>query len=197
MPVDPARLNSVGDLVLTEADELRALADPLRLSLFDLARREGPLTTDGLAARVDAEPAALDAHLRALAAVGLVEEDGEGRWTAAARGIFFEIPEEPEAQRAARDLSNVMLAKYASIPDAWVADDEPKLDLEWARAAGLFNVRLDVTADELRRIQEELERLLEPFTNRPEGERPAEAAKVRIMAYFMPEPPPGDYPRPG
>jgi DNA-binding transcriptional ArsR family regulator len=195
VPVDPDRLNAVGDLVLTEADELRTLADPLRLTLFDLVRRDGPLTTGELEARVDEEPTALDTNLRALASIGLLEEDGEGRWTAAARGIFFEIPEEPEAQRAARDLSNVMLAKYASIPVAWVADEEPKLDLEWARAAGLFNVRLDVTADELRGLQEDLERLLEPFTNRPESERPAEAAKVRIMAYFMPEPAPGDYPR--
>src|SRR5262245_6649986 len=188
MPVDPARLNPVGDLVLTEAEELRALADPLRLTLFDLVRREGPIAGDALAGKVHQESSALEPHLRALASIGLLEEDVDGSWSAAARGIYFEIPEAPEAQRAARDLSNVMLAKYASVPLAWVADDEPQLELEWARAAGLFNVRAHFTADELRAIQEDLERLLEPFTNRPEDERPDGAAPVRLMAYFMPEP---------
>jgi hypothetical protein len=64
----------------------------------------------------------------------------------AVRGVFFEIPEEPDAQRAARELSNVMLAKYASVPLAWVA-------------------------------------------------APGDAAQVRLLAYFMPEPASGDYPR--
>jgi DNA-binding transcriptional ArsR family regulator len=195
MPIDPARLNAVGDLVLTEAEELRALADPARLTLFDLVRREGPITAEALAGKEGVDPTSLDADLRALESHGLIEPDGDTYWTAAVRGIYFEIPEEAEAQLAARALSNVMLAKYASLPIAWVEDAEPQLDLEWARAAGLFNVRAHVTADELRTIQEDLERLLEPYTNRPEGERPGGTAPVRIMAYFMPEPTRGDYPR--
>jgi hypothetical protein len=28
-----------------------------------------------------------------------------------------------------------MLAKYAALPAAWVGEEEPKLDFEWARAA--------------------------------------------------------------
>jgi len=39
-----------------------------------------------------------------------------GRWRTAASGIYLEIPDEPDAQRAARDLSNTMLVKYASLP---------------------------------------------------------------------------------
>jgi hypothetical protein len=58
----------------------------------------------------------------------------------------------------------------------------------WARAAGLFNARVELEPDELRRLQEDLERLLEPFTNRPVVDRPADARPVRITAYFMPEP---------
>jgi hypothetical protein len=46
VPIDPSRLNAVGDVVLTQLDELRALADPVRLDLFDLVRREGPLAGD-------------------------------------------------------------------------------------------------------------------------------------------------------
>jgi predicted transcriptional regulator len=191
MPVDPARVNAVGDLVLTDARELRALADPLRLTLFDLVRREGPATSSTLARLLDQERARIEESLRELEAVGLVEPatggDGEVRWTTAVKGIYFEIPEDREGQLAARQLSNVMLAKYAELPASWIRDHEPRLELEWARAAGLFNARVELTPAELRDLQEALERLLEPFTTR--AETPARAAPARVLAFFMPEPP--------
>jgi DNA-binding transcriptional ArsR family regulator len=191
VPVDQARLNAVGDLVLSGPRELRSLADPLRLTLFDLVRHQGPATSAALAQHMDEDPASIDDHLRVLESVGLVEEAdtdrGKVRWRAAVKGIYFEIPEDLKGQRAARDLSNVMLAEYAALPAAWVAEEEPKLELEWARAAGLFNARVNLTADELCGIQEDIERLLEPFTTRAAEEMPAGAATVRILAYFLPE----------
>jgi len=189
-PVDPARLNAVGDLVLTDSNELRALADPQRLALFDLVRREGPATSSTLARRLDRDAAWIDENLGALEGLGLVESDagaGEVRWSAAVRGIYFEIPNDPEGEAAARALSGVMMAKYADLPAAWVRDQEPQLDVEWARAAGLFNARIDLTPAELQTIQEGLERLLEPFTTRSSAEIPSAAAPVRILAFFMPE----------
>jgi hypothetical protein len=80
-----------------------------------------------------------------------------------------------------------MMAKYADLPASWVRDQEPQLDVEWARAAGLFNARIDLTPAELQTIQERLERLLEPFTTRSPAETPSTAAPVRILAFFMPE----------
>jgi DNA-binding transcriptional ArsR family regulator len=155
MPIDPARLNAVGDLI--EPRELRALADPLRLKLFDLVRRHGPITTLELAGLTEQDRASVEGHLRELESVGLVEravaDGGEQAWTTSVKGICFEIPDEPKAQQAARELSNVMLAKYADVPTAWVREEEPKLELEWARAAGLFNARVDLTAEELRGIR--------------------------------------------
>lgn len=188
MPIDPSRLNAVGDLVLTELDELRALADPVRLDLFDLVRRAGPLAFADAADRLGLSVEVAASHLRALSAAGLIEQDAAGDWSTEARGIYFEIPDEPQAQRAARDLSNTMLVRYESIPSEWVSHIEPRLDVTWARAAGLFNARTELTPDELRRLQEDLERLLQPFTSRPAEDRPADAAPVRITAYFLPEP---------
>ena len=188
MPIDPSRLNDVGDLVVTEADELRALADPVRLDLFDLVQRDGPLTVEEACARLSLPEDTASSQLRHLADAGLIDRDATGAWSTEARGIYFEIPDEPEAQRAARDLSNTMLAKYASLPSEWVSRVEPLLDVTWARAAGLFNTRVELAPDELRRLQEDLERLLEPFANRAANDRPADASPVRITAYFMPEP---------
>jgi len=189
VPIDPSRLNAVGDLVVTEVDELLALADPVRLDLFDLVRREGPLPVEVACDRLGLSADAASSELLTLGDAGLIDRDGNGEWSTEARGIYFEIPDEPEAQRAARELSNTMLVKYASLPSEWVRGIEPLLDVRWARAAGLFNARAQLAPDELRRLQEDLERLLEPFTNRPPDARPPDAAPVRITAYFLPEPP--------
>ena len=188
MPIDRSKLNAVGDVVLTEANELRALADPVRLDLFDLVRREGPVAAEDACACLGLSAEAAAGHLCALADAGLIDRDGAGKWSTQARGIYFEIPDEPEAQQAARELSNTMLVKYASAPSEWVRRVEPLLDVAWAREAGLFNARPELAPDELRRLQEDLERLLEPFVNRAPEKRPADAAPVRIMAYFLPEP---------
>jgi DNA-binding transcriptional ArsR family regulator len=187
VPIDQSRLNAVGDVVLSEADELRALADPVRLDLFDLVRRDGPLTVEEACGRLGVTADTASSHLQQLADAGLIDREETGRWSTEARGIYFEIPDELEAQRAARDLSNTMLVKYASLPSEWVRRVEPQLDVTWARAAGLFNARVELTPDELRRLQGDLEQLLEPFTNRAESDRPDDASPVRITAYFMPE----------
>jgi DNA-binding MarR family transcriptional regulator len=191
MPVDPAPLNSVGDLVLSDAHAMRALTDPMRLTLFDLVRREGPVPSNVLAQRIDQDRATVDDHLRELESLGFVQkaagDDGEVRWTTEAKGIYFEIPDEAEGQLAARKLSNTMMTKYAELPASWAGAEEPNLDLKWARAAGMFNARLYLTPDELRGIQNWLERMLEPFTSRSAAERPVDVTPARILCFFMPE----------
>ncbi len=173
-------LNAVGDLVLTEPEAMLALADPVRLSLLDRVRREGPATAVAL------EVPGAEEHLSALERHGFVEREGE-RWRAVGKGVFFEIPDDADGQDAARRLSNVMLLHYLDLPRRWVDEREPTLDVDWARAAGLFNARLTITADELRSVQEELERMLEPYLNRTPDDVPADAGPVRILGYFLPE----------
>jgi len=170
---------------------LRALADPTRLRLFELVQRDGPLMFDQLRAGIGGDTTMLRAELAQLEAASLieVEPDDPERWSTPARGIYFEIPEQGgEAQEAARRLSSVMLARAAELPKRWVGEAEPSLSVEWARSAGMFNARVDLTPAELRELQAALERLLEPFTTR--GDRPPEAESVRLLAFFMPEAPP-------
>jgi hypothetical protein len=81
-----------------------------------------------------------------------------------------------------------MLVKYATQPAEWVRGVEPLLDLTWARATGLFNARVALSPDELRRLQDDLELLLEPFINRAAEDQPPDAAPVQITSYFLPEP---------
>jgi hypothetical protein len=167
------RLNEVGDLVVDDPEALRAIADPYRLDLIDRVRRGDPVEAGDLP------------HLEELEKLGFVARDGD-RWSAVGRGIYFEIPEEPAGQAAARELTKVMLLRESDRPRRWVDDAEPKLTVEWARAAGMFNTRVRLSADELREVQEELERVFAPYNKR--AEPPVDAAPVRVLAYFLPEP---------
>jgi DNA-binding transcriptional ArsR family regulator len=183
---DAPRVNAVGDLELTDPAAMRALAEPTRLTLFDRVRR-GPATAAALAVAVKEPEAAVRAHLTELESVGLVLQDGE-EWRAVAKGFVFEIPDDPDGQAAARTLSALMMVAYDDLPRRWVAETEPRLDLDWVRASGLFNARVTLTPEELRSVQGGLERLLEPFLTRRSG-APAAARPVRILSYFLPEAP--------
>ena len=177
-------VNDVGDMVHTEAVALRALAHPVRLALMDRLTR-GTATVAELAEQVGVGSAEAQGHVEALAEVGLLVADGDG-WRAVGRGVFFEVPESgpEEVQLAARELSNAMLLNYEQVPRDWVEQTEPKLELDWARAAGLFNAGMTVTADELRTIQEDLETMLKPYLNR--AEQPEGSRRIRMLAYFLP-----------
>jgi DNA-binding transcriptional ArsR family regulator len=183
-------LNAVGDIVLSDPRAMRALAHPSRLALHDALRRRGPSTVSELASLLDSPPRAVTDDLEALEEVQLVERarpdvgSEQATWAAIGKGIFFEIPEDAEGQSAARRLSNTMFLQYVDLPRRWASDDEPRLTLEWARAAGLLNARLLLTPDELRQVQQALEDVLEPYLKR---QPPADASHVRLLAYFMPE----------
>lgn len=183
-------LNAVGDVILTEPETMRALADPLRISLLDRLRRAGPSTAAALSSGLETPQSVIEGHLDELEQVGLVTRD-EREWSAVGKGLVFEIPDDPVGQAAGRELTGVMLLQYVDLPRRWVADEEDRLTLDWLRAAGLFNARVTVTPDELRGIQDALERLLEPFILREPDAVPVEAGSVRILSYFLPEAEPG------
>ena len=172
--------------MLEDARQLRALADPERLATFDWLQRHGPATTADVAAELDLDGATVADALAQLGEAGLVEES-DGQWRAAGRGLFLQLPDDdPEAVAAARALSNVMLLAVEHLPRQWVAEVEPDLETEWARAAGLFNAGVVLTPEELTHVQEELERMLEPYLNRRPEDAPTDARKVRFLGYFLP-----------
>ena len=183
---DGPEINSVGDLVLTDPEAMRALAHPIRLALLDRLQREGPATTGELAAELEVPAPAIREHLQELVTFGLVKStDEDDAWSAVTKGLVFEIPDDPGGQAAARQLSNMMLLRSADLPAQWAADHEPRLEPEWARAAGLINSRVTLTPDELHGLQEFVEQLLEPFITREDI--PFGTTRVRILGYFLPE----------
>jgi DNA-binding transcriptional ArsR family regulator len=184
---DRVNVNDVGDVVLENVLQLRALGDPDRLAVFTRLQREGPATVEDLARALGRSHDSIAASLEPLAMAGLVERDGT-RWRALGRGLFLQLPENDlEAVAAARHLSTVMLLAVEHLPRQWVEQVEPALDDSWAGAAGLLNVRLALTVDELNQVQQELERVLEPYLTRTATSRPDDTRQVRLLAYFLPE----------
>ena len=184
----PVRTNEVGDVVLEDAWQLQALADPVALAAFTWLQRHGPGTVERLATDLSEPEAEVAARLDDLQSAGLVDRDGED-WRAPGRGLFLQLPEgDSEAAAAARKLSSVMLLAVEHLPREWVESVEPGLEDRWAGAAGLFNAGVVLAATELDEVQVELERVLEPYLNRAADDVPADARRVRVLAYFLPGP---------
>ena len=184
----PVRVNEVGDVVLEDARQLQALADPVALAAFTWLQRHGPGTLERMAAELAEAEDSVAERLDGLRSAGLADRDGE-YWRAPGRGLFLHLSEgDSEAAAAARKLSGVMLLAVEHLPRDWVATVEPGLEDRWAGAAGLFNAGVVLTATELDEVQVELERVLEPYLNRVADDVPADARRVRVLAYFLPGP---------
>lgn len=179
---------------LTDPRALRAVAHPIRLELLGLLRRLGPLTATQAAARIGESPANCSFHLRQLAKYGLVEEAGGGRgrerpWRATA--FFTRWPAagggDEESEDAAAMLSRVVIERYFEQAIEWLerSRSEPT---EWAELGDAGDRVLYLTREELEELNQRLEDLLEPFTERLEhpSTRPPDARAVNLIRLLIP-----------
>lgn len=188
--------NPMGDLTITDPQAMRALAHPVRLAALTYLQRNGPTTATQLSAHVGATPSVTSWHLRHLATFGLVtdadpgEVPGDGRqryWKAAARGFTVSLAADDESQTARRMLATRMEQAARDQADQWWADTEPQLDHTWRRLSGTSNTGVRLTADELERLENDIDALLAVYVRRTDQDTPAEARRVRIVRNYLPE----------
>jgi DNA-binding transcriptional ArsR family regulator len=184
--------NPYGDIELTPRS-MRALAHPVRLAILSRLQGAGPSTATALAPLVGATPSVTSWHLRHLAEHGLVrdadvEADGRQGWWEAVGSGFRYTAEDEAGLDAASLLSRVLMDQAADLPDRWVREVEPLLEVEWRRSAGLSNTTIEVTAAELAEVESAIEELLAPYVLRKGvKESAAGARRVRMLRYVLPE----------
>jgi DNA-binding transcriptional ArsR family regulator len=180
------RVNELGDLEITDPRAMRALAHPVRLTLFERLQRHGPAPVGELAADAGTTPSAAGRHLRQLMQHGLVAQS-EGIWKAVGTGIHFEPADDDASQAAYRTLANQLFLRADELPSRWMAEDEPRLDGDWRRVSGLSNARMSMTVEEAAELDAQMEKLLEPYVTRDPSDAPGDARRVRWLRYVMPE----------
>jgi DNA-binding transcriptional ArsR family regulator len=185
-----------GDILeLSDPRQMRALAHPLRLRLLGLLRSDGPATATRLATEVGQSAALVSYHLRTLANHGFIAEapeladDGRERWWRAAHSGMTWSPadflDSPERAAAAGALMHEIAERYAEASRTWLAD-APNWSQDWVEASDMSDWRLDLTADQVRALREELVQVIERYEALPADEG---AEYVRAIVFLFPRRP--------
>ncbi|HET6817841.1 MAG TPA: winged helix-turn-helix domain-containing protein [Mycobacteriales bacterium] len=185
-----------GAPVLRDPRAMRALAHPARLAILERLSADGPATATECAEVTGQSPSACSYHLRALARWGLVTQaDGrdrrERRWAVVGPFVIgdHDAPREAAVAAAEHALTGQVLARASERVLAWM-DRSDGESPEWREATLVANRSLVLTADELTRLLEQVDRLCEPFVaSRRRESAPADARVVRLHLSAVPDPP--------
>lgn len=203
LPPDPEAPAS-HDAELTD-EELKALAHPLRVRMFEALVLDGPATATQLAERFGESSGATSYHLRQLARQGFIEDDpdrGNARdrwWKAARRGWTlpaFDFHRRPETRDHAAVLLHELARGRLERLTTWF-ETFHRWGEEWVEASTDADARLRLTRDELANLTEDLREVYDRYVEL-DGSRedPPEAALISLQVYAFPvegpdEPPAG------
>jgi DNA-binding transcriptional ArsR family regulator len=183
---------------LSDPRALRALAHPLRLALLDRLMSFGEQTAAQCAAALGSTASNCSYHLRALGRVGLVEPaastDGRERpWRATATGLEFgprDAAGSPASGAAALAVDDLALAGDEELTRSARARHQQQPP-DWRAAEAYHSYGLRVTAAELRRLVDAIDRLVRPYIGATRSGAPddADVAHLRLLAFRHPQSP--------
>ncbi|NEG69783.1 ArsR/SmtB family transcription factor [Bifidobacterium choloepi] len=184
--IDEARVTPV-------AEQLRAMANPVRMRILGALRIDGVQTVGELSAKLGEAVGSVSYHLAQLADAGLVEKttprDGDKRkswWKATHRRMLIGSPEQLDRERNADD-SAVLMADESSVANTVLnqyrrstaltyettyeryLDHEGGLPQEWRDAGLSGDFVLDLTVDEAAELGTELLGVLDRWQRRTSG----------------------------
>ncbi|MBA3311441.1 MAG: helix-turn-helix transcriptional regulator, partial [Nocardioidaceae bacterium] len=178
---------------ITAANEMKALAHPLRLDLLDLLVVRGSMTASEAAVVLRQTPANVSWHLRKLAEHGFVRQatEGPGRrrpWKAVAQSLMW--GEDAEDDTTAAALGDIAFEREFQRLRAAVAalPAEPEA---WRDATTVNQSRLWLTAEEAKELGAQMRDLFwgkaDRFTD--PSARPPGARVMALMGWIVPSGP--------
>jgi DNA-binding transcriptional ArsR family regulator len=175
---------------LVDADELKALAHPLRQRILYHLAYAGSASSTSLAREFGESTGSTSYHLRQLSRFGLIEEDrersrGRERWWRIVPLDLRASPDEPETAAITGQLRRIRLERDRRLVDRYVVNRHRFGQL--AEAAMFSSSALHLTEDELRRFAEEYVELVKRWW-RPSEERASDAAPIAVLFYAFPWP---------
>lgn len=176
-------------LTLTHPNTIRALSHPARVLVLNELYSGRSATATELAGLAGVTPSAMSYHLRALSRIGLVrraEASGDGRerpWQSATEDLNID-PGGGAADSAAGGLISAVLESFRGAAMAGMAGRRA-LPAEWRDQFKLSPLILEITAEEMATLVQQLEALGEEYRKRSakSGSR-----RVHLLLAAVPEP---------
>jgi len=185
--------NPAASTVHLDRTALAMLAHPLRSRLLDELRISGPATATTLAAVLHTNSGATSYHLRKLAEVALVVDDGNGTgrrrlWSASTESRpRDEGPsgdtDDPDAQAAVAWLARDYLHLFNDRAEQWL-DTQGRWPVDWREHVGLSDHLVQVTAGQLAALRADLAEVLERYRRVGAGNPDPK----RVSVYLCPLP---------
>lgn len=182
----PARTSAITDVAA-----LRTLTQPIRIRLYELLAALGPSTATMLAGHVEQAVSLLSYHLRQLEEHGFVEQapelatDGRERWWRIVPGGIHwstaDFLDDPAGRAVAASAERQLLARqldklqqYSAAKSSWGRD--------WVDAATSTDALFQMTPDELRAFNTEVQEVVSRWANR---DLPDDGAGREHIFYFV------------
>jgi DNA-binding transcriptional ArsR family regulator len=172
-----------------DARSLRALAHPLRMSILDALKSDGPATSTTLAHRLGESTGTLSWHLRHLAEHGFIEEDAERgtkreRWWRAVQARQVLEPADFPDEAAALNVYMAAVVRQAServerfVGEPWSP--------EWQSASTLSDWQdLRLSAEQLAELNRELFAVVNRYADGPQNPD-GQPVAVQIQSFPLP-----------
>jgi len=170
---------------------IRVLAHPLRSRLLSKLRIDGPATATELATELGTNTGATSYHLRALEAVALVTDTGEGvgkrrLWRASTQYHSWTNSDflgDDDTRTALDWLQRSYIHQFAERAERWL-DVVETWPAEWVDALGLSDSFVTVTPEQLAELNAELDALAAKYRRIGEGD--PRARRVHLSLYANP-----------
>lgn len=175
-----------------DSAQLKGLAHPLRIAIFDALTTYGPSTSAMLASRLGESTGSMSYHLRQLARHGFiveVEEQGTAReryWRRAPGALAIGIADDdpsPAMRRITDSLVREMTTLAARRVQEFASRAADELPVEWMEASSISSATMELTVEELAELVDDVAARIEARRQADGGRRGIPGAR-RVQVQF-------------